>query len=221
MELIDNTPPCMYFTWHNEIDNYLDREGKEGELIDRIMGTCNRNGKNLKDILDDVNCAYRNCTEIFLCTHPDYTYDCSYVGGEHLPFEKGYYEQFITYILLFCQPKQKKTKRIDSLLQKMNYRLWGDGDQTDDFDQELLSVFNNDYFAETDIDFSPNPDMAAVRKYLEGSPDMAKLTNGYDYKKVEFLINLMRTKEDKLMQLDCIDKAYRKPHADAVDDLPF
>lgn len=226
MELIDNTPVCFYFTRQYEIDDFVDREGKEGELFTRIMAACKRNGRSLNDILDYVNMAYRNCIEIFLRSHPEFTYDCGFLDPrcQSMPYEKSIYEQAITYVLLNCQPKAKKDEKIERLIDTFERTLWVNDYDIGEFDQDIMSIFSNSYFAEIDIDFSPNPDWEAVIQHLNRNPDFDLMTNEYNYKKVEFLIKLMRTKEDKLMLLDVIDaahKAFITPPTNTSDDLPF
>lgn len=226
MELIDNLPECLYYTRYNEIDDFLDRKGKEGELFEHIFSVFSRYGMNTDEIIEDVNYACRNCTEIFLRTHPEYTYDCTCRRTDYLPLpvKSRHNEQCATLILIKCQPQSKKSKRIGSLIEKMDNELWGNGENMDELDQEITSIFNNNYYADIDIDFSPHPDMAAVRIFLGNNSDLSHITNEYNYKKIEFLINLMRTKEDKLMLLDAIDNAHKDyilASLDPTDDLPF
>lgn len=226
MELIDNTPLFFYFTRQNGIDDFVDREGKEGELFSRIMASCKRNGRSLNDIIDDVNMAYRNCIEIFLRTHPELTYDCGFLDPhcQPMPNEKSIYEQAITYVLLKCQPKAKKNDKIERLIDTFERTLWANNYDVGEFDQDIMSIFNNSYFAEIDIDFSPNPNREAVIQHLNRNSDFNLMTNEYNYKKIEFLINLMRTKEDKLMLLDAIDNAHKDyilASFGPTADLPF
>lgn len=219
MALIDNVSSCMYFTPCRDLREYTDREGSEGELFSRIAELLYEFGMSENEILAHINAAMDNCIKATFLQYPNFKVE------KNDPFRNNNIGNTfkclsVTYLLLIHQPEDKCTGGLKRVCDRLQKSL---------FDDFLATSFDGDDWAASceflakmnltaSVDFSICPDMDEVKRFLT-SPNtiMAGVTDNYDMKKVEFLIDLMRTKEDKLFVLDAIDEAHDKD----VPDLPF
>ncbi len=219
-EAILDVPHNFYHTWHKSLEWFLERPGREGRLCTRIADLLSSDGYDGDAIVATLNCAYRNCIAICLMRLPQYNYNPSVRQAAKASGSWGHSltDQCITQILLAARPEAKKSEGIRKLLAHFDQCLYPeelDADGMSGLKKGLRDIRRN--VEETDIDFSPCPDMLFVRNDIEsGKVDLARITGGYDHGRVRFLIGLMPSKEDKLYLLDRIDEAYQ-----ARKTLPF